>query len=267
MRILSLGAGVQSTTLYLTEEWDYAIFADTMEEPTPVYHHLEWLETTGRAPIIRRSKGRLGTDVIRGVNTTRNSFVSVPFYTLLPGREDASKTRRQCTREYKLDVIHQAVREILGLQKRQRFPKDVQIVQGIGFSYDEQGRIGRCIANWKRPQIMPIFPLYLKRWTRWHCVEWLRKNVPHEVPRSSCVFCPFHRNDEWRWLKANDPAGWERACQVDMALRIPGVIVNRNMNAQMFAHRSCVPLDKVDLAVDDSQQEMSFEGCTGGCAA
>lgn len=297
LRILSLGAGVQSTVLYLTEAWDYAIFADTQEEPAPVYSHLEWLKAHGRAPILTRTAGKLGDDIISGrnhwgqENKLRNGdrVAAIPAYTVqhvidrweldegtdeLEECEDGEdtthlaygRTRRQCTREYKLDVIHQTVRELLGLRKRQRFPKDVAIIHGIGFSYDEKGRIGRCIAGWKRPQIRPVFPLFDRRWRREDCVTWLRKNVPHEVPRSSCVFCPFHRNEEWRWLREHDPSGWQRAIAVDSALRVPGNVVNRSMVVEMFVHRSCVPLDQANIEEVETGQ-LTFEGCTGGCAA
>ncbi len=50
--ILNLGAGVQSTTLFLMfvngeldKKLDYAVFADTQEEPESVYKHLDWLHS------------------------------------------------------------------------------------------------------------------------------------------------------------------------------------------------------------------------------
>ena len=50
LRVLSLGAGVQSTTLALmaahgeiTPMPERAIFADTQAEPAAVYEHLRWL--------------------------------------------------------------------------------------------------------------------------------------------------------------------------------------------------------------------------------
>ena len=49
LRILSLGAGVQSSTLALmiehgeVEPIDFAIFCDTMHETDDTYRHLEWL--------------------------------------------------------------------------------------------------------------------------------------------------------------------------------------------------------------------------------
>ena len=51
MHVISLGAGVQSTTMLLMAargeiepKPKYAIFADTGWEPRAVYQHLEWLE-------------------------------------------------------------------------------------------------------------------------------------------------------------------------------------------------------------------------------
>lgn len=257
---------MQSTTLYLIQLWDYAIFADTQEEPTPVYQHLEWLKSLGKAPIVVRTAGKLGDHLLIGTNSTGQRFTPIPAYNLYQNGQTA-KTRRQCTREYKLDVIAKAVREILGLKAFQRPPRSTCIEQGIGFSYDEQGRIGRCLASWRRKWIMPRFPLYEMGWTRQKCVEYLRTVVPHEVPRSSCVFCPFHRNSEWVWLRDHDPLGWARAVEIDHALRVPGNVVNRNMDAEMFVHRQCVPLDQAVIDEPESTQlEMQYEGCTGGCA-
>ncbi len=53
--VLSLGAGWQSTALYLMAmdgeipvRFDCAVFADTQAEPRAVYEHLAWLEAQGR---------------------------------------------------------------------------------------------------------------------------------------------------------------------------------------------------------------------------
>lgn len=57
MRIISLGAGVQSTTMALmaahgaiTPMPDCAIFADTGWEPIAVYDHLRWLMSPNVLP-------------------------------------------------------------------------------------------------------------------------------------------------------------------------------------------------------------------------
>jgi len=69
LRVLSLGAGVQSSTLYLMacagefgeESPTVAIFADTQWEPPAVYEWLGWLESIGsnKIPIRRVSVGNL----------------------------------------------------------------------------------------------------------------------------------------------------------------------------------------------------------------
>ncbi|MEU3256161.1 hypothetical protein ABZ659_35595, partial [Streptomyces sp. NPDC006997] len=73
-RALSLGAGVQSSTLLaLTAEGilpkvDYAIFADTGWEPAAVYAHLDRLEEEIAAPagipVLRVSAGNIRDDAL-----------------------------------------------------------------------------------------------------------------------------------------------------------------------------------------------------------
>ena len=69
-RVLSLGAGVQSTTLALMIEKgeipmvDCAIFADVGAEPKLVYEHLDWLEKQLSYPIYRVQWRNLKEDVI-----------------------------------------------------------------------------------------------------------------------------------------------------------------------------------------------------------
>jgi hypothetical protein len=68
LHILNLGAGIQSTTLYLMSlkgeesefvpRFDYAVFADTQEEPASVYRHLDWLRSLGGIPILADIAGR-----------------------------------------------------------------------------------------------------------------------------------------------------------------------------------------------------------------
>src|SRR5437016_5540953 len=88
-RILNLGAGVQSTTVYLMylrgeihPAIEAAVFADTGEEPASIYAHLEWLKSLGGPPIVVRSTGsRLGEDLKHGQNATGQRFASIPAFT------------------------------------------------------------------------------------------------------------------------------------------------------------------------------------------
>ena len=105
-RILNLGAGVQSTTVYLMyvrgeiqPGIECAIFADTGEEPASVYAHLEWLKSLGGPPIIVRSIGRLGDDLTLGRNSTGGRFASIPAFTAaVEGLESGNGAPRSAPR-------------------------------------------------------------------------------------------------------------------------------------------------------------------------
>jgi hypothetical protein len=272
--ILNLGAGVQSTTLYLMAcqgyfHIDCAIFADTQDEPAAVYRHLYWLQTLGGPTILVRTRGRLSDDLKRGENSTGQRFASIPAYTMLPGEEEEGRTRRQCSKEYKVEVIERTIRrDVLGLKARQRIPQDVEITQYVGISLDEAGRFERVKRNARIGKMRA--PLIERFMTRADCLTWLKEfgNVPHEVPRSACVFCPMHDDEEWLRVKSV-PEDWDHALEVDQALRTPGTIVNRNMDAEMFLHRSCQPLVQIEFkprAKDDRQISMPFwRECAGVC--
>jgi hypothetical protein len=274
IHVLNLGAGVQSTTLYLMARRgdfhiDCAIFADTGDEPKAVYHHLAWLQSLDGPPILVRSKGRLSTDLRRGENSTRQRFVSIPCYTKMLGDEDEGRTRRQCSAEYKVEVIERTIRRELCLVKpRCRIPKTTQVTQYVGISLDESGRFARM----KKRRTLGAMraPLIERFMTREACKIWLKEfgEVPHEVPRSACVFCPFHDDEEWLRIKSV-PEDWALDVSVDEALRVKGNILNRNMDAEMFVHRSCLPLVQIEFnpkAKDDRQASIPFwRECLGVC--
>ena len=248
---------------------DCAVFADTGEEPQPVYEHLRWLQSLGGPPILVRSVGRLGNDLLQGRNSTGGRFASIPAYTAESEGAKGGIVRRQCTKEYKIEVIERAIRrEILGLQPGQRVPKDVAVVQIYGISLDEAGRSIRIRERLaERRWITPEFPLIDRMMTRGDCLKWLIAfGVPHEVQKSACVFCPFKSNAEWRRLRDTDPAGWARAVEVDNALRVDGTVANRKLDQKLYVHRSCVPLERADLGDPDPRQYHLALNWTAECA-
>ena len=277
--ILSLGAGVQSTTLYLmflhqeiTPQIDYAIFADTGEEPEAVYEHLEWLKSQGGPEILVKSKDgrRLGDDLMRGENSTGQRFASIPAFTAKVEGGNGGMLRRQCSKEYKIEVIDRAIRrDVVGLKPRQRMPKDLMIHSYIGISLDESGRAARMRRNpnLNHPWRSYHFPLIDRMMTRANCLNWLHNvgRVPHRVPRSACTFCPYHSDSEWQEIKKN-PADWARAVKVDRALREPGRVVNRNTKQKLYVHRSCRPLELVQLKeYNEREMQLGFGFNIGAC--
>lgn len=280
--ILSFGAGVQSTTLYLMSllgqvpKFDAAIFADTQEEPEEVYRHLEWIKSIpGGPPLLIKSKGRIGEHLKNGTNSTGQRFVAIPAFTSSDGGATVGITRRQCSREYKTEVVSQAIRrEVLGLAPRQRIAKGVIVHRYIGISLDEAGRARRIrdiFIKREHRAMHPHFPLIEKFMTRTNCLDWLaRYGVPHQTPRSACVFCPYHSDYEWIMLRDSDPVGWRRAVEIDHVLRQPGSVVNRKMDAKMYLHRSCKPLDEVvfDDRPDPRKEQLAInfsQECEGMC--
>lgn len=130
LRILSLGAGVQSSTLLLMAEkgviapFDCAIFADTGWEGKATYDWLDWLKQTCKTPIIT-VKSDMGSildwSLACRVRDTKR-FSVMPFYTSNNG--DKGILRRQCTDHFKITPIRKQTRKLLGLAPKQRAPKD-----------------------------------------------------------------------------------------------------------------------------------------------
>lgn len=282
-RVLNLGAGVQSTTLYLmsldgTEpevpRFDVAIFADTQEEPDDVYKHLDWLDSLGGPPILRVTAGKLGDALDKGTDadgyarTDGGHYISIPAFTKHPdGRMGA--VQRQCTKDFKVVPIERAIRQqVFGAEPGRPIPKDQICVQYMGLSYDEPRRVIRVKERFlAKPKNWKVeFPLWDMEMTRGDCAAYLKKRVPHQVPRSACVFCPFKKDEEWRLLRDHDPKGWARAVEVDRVCR-----TGTGLDAERYLHRQCVPLPQVDLRPEHERtgQKLLFRGfqdeCEGYC--
>ena len=277
MRVLNLGAGVQSTRIYLEmcdgtiEPADVAIFSDTGDEPKAVYRHLEMLESLSGPPIVRVSNGNLGDNLIDGVNTTGQRFVSIPSFLSVDGEKNTGIGRRQCTKEYKIIPIERKIRGIAGSAKGRPLPKGVVVVQVFGLSFDEPKRVARVSDIYRgREQWKCEFPLFEDFVTRADCVNWLQRRLPgYVVPRSACVFCPYKSDEEWLFLKATDPEGWARAVQIDNAIRLETSACAKGLDAKQYLHRSCKPLELVQLNPRKPDPQRVFQwsemDCEGMC--
>lgn len=204
--ILNLGAGVQSTALFLMfldgefdEKLDFAVFADTQEEPEGVYRHLAWLRSLGGPPILTDTAGKLGNDLIHGKNSSGQRFASIPAFTSSTPGQTGGMLRRQCTAEYKINVCERIIRrQIVGLEYRQRMPKGVRVVQYFGLSYDEPRRVSKVKNRFVgHPWGEGRFPLFDQEMTRSDCVAYLKvQAIPYEVPRSACTFLYVSREGD-----------------------------------------------------------------------
>lgn len=268
IHVLSLGAGVQSSTLALMAAKglvgpmpEFALFADTGWEPAAVYEWLAWLETQLPYPVIRVAKGNIREEQIgarqRGGRINGHRWASLPYF-VDTGGEREGRIRRQCTAEYKIEPIETYLkRGVLGLKPRQRSPREVRIVQWRGISADEAQRMKPSRERWMEVR----YPLAMELgMTRNDCLRWMERNGYPRPPRSACIGCPFHSNDEWRDMRDNRPDEWADAVSFDSAIREAG-----GMRGKSYLHRSLLPLDQAPIDGNLAQADLWGQECEGMC--
>lgn len=265
IHVISLGAGVQSSTMALmaakgeiTPMPDCAIFADTGAEPRGVYEWLDWLEAQLPFPVHRvMHKDGLLKNIEGAIVGGR--FAGAPFYTEGEHGEREGMLRRQCTREFKLQPIMQKARELLGLKFRQRAPNVPVMTQWIGISTDEAQRMKPSMERW----ITKRHPLIDMNMSREDCLRWMERNGYPRPAKSACTFCPYHGDALWRDMKANDPESFAQAVRVDEMIR-GGVTGTKK---RLYLHRSLTPIAEVDFrtAEDAGQWRLFGDECEGLC--
>ena len=307
MKILSLGAGVQSSTIFMMacydeiERPDAAVFADTGWEPKAVYEWLGWLMKQGviyGIPVTIVQQGNVKKDAlisqVRGIKAEGKRWASLPLYTsklwnsgdilelnkliearrlvgdetsryetILAGVElngeylQAGMIRRQCTYEYKIRPLEKEFRRLAGYKKYARIPiGTVETWKGI--SMDEANRVSMSRVKW----VTFYYPLIDLRMRRSDCLYWFKKRGLPQPPRSACIGCPYHNNNEWRHLRDTSPDEWQDAVEFDKAIRKCG-----GMRGDVFIHAARIPLDEINLDKGKNQLKLfNFDDeCAGVC--
>lgn len=239
LRVLSLGAGVQSTTLALMAAHgeigpmpDCAIFADTQDEPAAVYEHLRWLMSGNVLPFPVHvvTAGRLSDALRAGEDLAR-----IPCHVGAGGMSG-----RQCTRNFKIRIIRREIRRLLGVGPRSHIARGA-VEMWIGISTDEAIR--------KKPSgsafLVNRHPLIERFMSRRDCVSWLASHGYPTPPKSRCLYCPFQENAGWRQTQAI-PAEWDQVVGLDRWLREPTQVAR--FRGELFLHKSRQPLELADLS-------------------
>ena len=262
LRILALGAGVQSTTLALMIEKGEvpmvqgAVFSDTMAEPKRVYSHLDWLEKQLSYPVYRVSKGNLKQDTIDAINNNTRVAMS-PFYTRNKETGKKGMMMRQCTQDYKIAPLIKEIRRLLGVGYRKQVPPGTNVTQLFGISSDEASRMRTAPKKY----LTYDYPLVDLKMSRKDCLDWMKKNNYPKPPRSACTFCPFHSNEEWKYIK-EDEQEWKEVIEFDEKIRNGWGKVKDNL----YLHRSGEPLSEANLEKSKDDQLNLFENdCEGQC--
>lgn len=268
LRVLALGAGVQSTTLLLMAlhgevdgKLDAAVFADTGWESKATYAHLDWLEKEmayGGVPVHRVSAGNIRDEHMEStVPGYSGHYARMPLF-VNTGGEREGKIRRQCTSKYKIKPIRAKIRELLGINPRSPGPREVVCEQWFGISVDEYQRMRTTDVRW----LTHRYPLVDARMTRQDCVLWLERHGYPVPPKSACIGCPYHNAAYWREMKLSRPDEWADAVDFDRRIRhLPRI------EGEVFLYHSLRPLDEVDLrnAQDNGQLDLFANECEGMC--
>ncbi len=256
LRVLSLGAGVQSTTLALMaargeiEAPDCAVFSDTGDEPAKVYEHLAWLRS-GILPF--------PVHIAEPTRTLKNA--------LMAGDEDGARIPwhvgaggmggRNCTRDWKIRPIRRKIRELLGVGARGYIAPGT-VESWIGISLDEIERIKPSGCRFIHNRHI----LIEARMTRQDCYAWLEQRQYRIPPKSRCKYCPFQGNAGWRDLREN-PEEWAETVDLDGWLREPAQI--KRFHGEMFLHPDRVPLAQADISAKNDRPSLFGQECEGMC--
>ena len=236
MKILSFGAGMQSTALALMScenslslkkgqpmphpdvpIYALVIFCDLGMEPSWVMDQVMFTQDACEQVKIsfKILDSPLHEDFMRNFGERRT--VSIPWWTLR-GDGHKAKMPRNCTIDYKIEVIAKYVRwEVLGYRKGQRLrPEDRKAHEmHMGFSYEEQKR---CKES-TNPMFVNHYPLVEMKLVRADNYAYIRDVWGLETRASACTFCPFHRNYFFRYLRENLPEEYAQLVMVDELLR------------------------------------------------
>jgi hypothetical protein len=251
MKAISLGWGVQSFTLAAMvalgdlEPVDVAIHADTTHEASGTYSFAArwtpWLEDRGvRVVTVSNPTVRITTDRVGGE-------IWIPAFTDTPNA-NGGMLRRQCTHRWKV----QPLRRWLQANRNGQ-----QVEQWLGISLDEFQRMKDSDVKY----ITHRWPLIERRMTRWDCQRWLETHGLEVPPKSACVFCPYHNQAAWRELKAEGGADWQKAVEVDEAIR------KVRPPYDLFIHPARIPLVDIDLRSEQDKGQLSLwdAECSGIC--
>ncbi len=267
IHIISLGAGVQSSTMALMAAAGEilpmpkcAIFADTQAEPKSVYTWLDWLENQLPFPVRRCTAGSLVDDALRiRERKDKTGFWSpsaIPHFSI---NADGGHGHgpRQCTHDFKLLPLAREARLVMtehGVKK---------CIVWIGISSDESLRVKPSRVSYSEHR-WPLIELEMRRR---NCLEWMAARGFPIPPRSACVFCPYHNNTEWRRLKNEEPLEFEKAAQFERDYQATKKTTLRDKNVQFFLHSKRIPLSEVDFSTEEEKGQLNMfnNECEGMC--
>lgn len=233
MNILNYGGGRQTVAMLiliskgLLDKPDRIVIADTGREKTSTW---DYLEEVGQP--LAQSFGMT-------IEIAPRSLAYVDLYghngdLLIPVYTATGKLPTYCSNEWKARVVARYLRAE-GISSATSW---------IGFASDEQKRIKS--AEGKR------FPLVELLLSKASCQQLIVDAGLPMPPPSSCWMCPNMPNEEWRGVRDDYPADFERACLLDEEIRAEDI---ERGGSGVWLHYSRQPLRTADLDALDRKSE------------
>lgn len=253
INVLNYGGGWQTTGLLVLIKQgklpkpDRIIISNTGREKSSTWRYLE--------NVARPHMREVGMEI----EIAPRSLAYVDLYghngdLLLPVYTKTGKLSAFCSDEWKAQVVHRYLKlsalgysteqitlmphEVVKKEMRRRI--DTTWINWIGFTYDERQRIKGTEGRW--------FPLVDMMLTKSDIRQIIRDAGWSDPVSSACWMCANMSNEEWRYIRDNDPDDFEQACQIDEEIRENDIF---NGGSGVWLHHSRTSLRKANLEIED----------------
>lgn len=272
MKILSCGAGMQSTALalmscensikgkdthILVPVYDAVVFCDLGGERKWVYDQVKFISDACK-------KANIDFYILKNKNLKEDYFNNygkdrvciMPFWSVDQNGKKG-RMRRYCTIDYKIVQIQNFVRwDLLGYKKGARTrTKDIKAHEmHLGFTAEESRRISES----KHKLFLNKFPMVEMGLKRADNYAYCKEVWGLETKGSACLFCPFHTNYFYKECK--------ETCEEDYKdiIRFDELLENGEANARIGVPDSKVYISKSrkrirDLLPEECNDQETFE--------
>lgn len=259
LRTVSYGGGVQSTALLVLaaqSRIDYRIFlfanvGDDSEHPDTLrYVRDVAMPYAAEHGIdiheLHRIKRDGATETLYG-RLTKPGSRSIGIPVRMNG--NGAPGKRACTADFKIKVIAK-------WQREHGATKEVPAVCALGISVDEVHRARSSSGIATQVLTYPLLDLGLRRQDCMNVIADAGLPVPR---RSACFFCPFHKLDQWRDMKRDEPELFERSVALEALVNERRAELGKD---PVWFTRALRPLP---VSVGPGiQEQLPMDGCDGG---
>jgi hypothetical protein len=243
--IISYGGGTQSSALvimslegeYNLPRPDFGVYADVGAEPEFVNDYVAYfIDYVKRVYdfdiyVVQYKKGIIEQlKTIPKISRNGNFYTSsVPPFYVKKQDNTVGMLMRQCTGDFKINPCNKLINSKIKRGEKYNLWK--------GISFDERQR-AKISMDKKKTFIYPLVENFTRRGDS---ITYLKNKGIKPAQRSSCIFCPFHSDAYWRWLKYYHPTEFQRAVDIEEYINT----LSNKSNLKYYLHKSCVPIDKV----------------------